>query len=407
MLTGTGYVLQKLKMNRITIALLLLLSAVQPLLAQKKEISQARSYVKSGKDLDKAVSLMDKLLETPSNRTNDKIWFVRAEAMRAQYEQLNEKMYLKQQADTAQFFNYGLQMFRAYESLDSVAVKGGSEDKYRKKYSALLDIYRPNLFSGGSYNLRRSEWRKAYDMYDAYIATATQPFFTDQHYSLTTEQNATAAFWTVYCGYKLQDHDLTLRHADLARRDTAHLENLYRYLCETYRSAEDSEHLLAVCHEALERFPDSPYLVTILVDDYNRNSQPDSAFAIVNRALEINDTCRLFLYAKANLLLNYGSDRECVAVCDRLIELEPDFADAYYDAGLAYVNLAVAHKAVPSKRKKMLEYYSLARPYMERYRQLAPNQAERWARPLYNIYLELNQGKEFVEIERIMKELNQ
>ena len=106
-------------------------------------------------------------------------------------------------------------------------------------------------------------------------------------------------------------------------------------------------------------------------------------------------------------MLNYGSDRECVAVCDRLIALDPDFADAYYDAGLAYVNLAVAHKTVPSKRQKMLDYYRLARPYMERYRQLAPNQAARWARPLYNIYLELNQGKEFVEIERIMKELSQ
>jgi hypothetical protein len=39
---------------------------------------------------------------------------------------------------------------------------------------------------------------------------------------------------------------------------------------------------------------------------------------------------------------------------------------------------------------------------MEMVRRLQPDRQERWASPLYRIYLNLNLGKEFVEIERVL-----
>ena len=82
-----------------TIALLLLLLMITPCLrAQKKELSQARSYIKSGKDFDKAEKLMTDLLEKDSaNRTNEKVYLTWFQAVTKQYEAANEKLYLKQQ----------------------------------------------------------------------------------------------------------------------------------------------------------------------------------------------------------------------------------------------------------------------------------------------------------------------
>lgn len=37
---------------------------------------------------------------------------------------------------------------------------------------------------------------------------------------------------------------------------------------------------------------------------------------------------------------------------------------------------------------------------MERYRKLAPNEKDKWVPILYTIYLNLNMGKEFDEIDR-------
>ena len=49
--------------------------------------------------------------------------------------------------------------------------------------------------------------------------------------------------------------------------------------------------------------------------------------------------------------------------------------------------------------------YLLAKQPMEQVRKLAPDDKARWAGPLYRIYLNLNMGNEFDEMDRILKEL--
>ena len=84
--------------------ILLLLTMITPCLwAQKKELSQARSYIKSGKDYDKAEKLMTGLLANPNHRTNIKVYATWYDAVSGQYAQANEKLYLKQAYDTAAF----------------------------------------------------------------------------------------------------------------------------------------------------------------------------------------------------------------------------------------------------------------------------------------------------------------
>ena len=41
--------------------------------------------------------------------------------------------------------------------------------------------------------------------------------------------------------------------------------------------------------------------------------------------------------------------------------------------------------------------------FMERYRALAPEQKQKWAPALYRIYLNLNMGKQFDEIDHLLK----
>lgn len=69
--------------------------------AQKKEISAARDNVKAGNNLTQAQASMEKLLKDSVNRGNLKIWNILYDAVRKQYEQGNEKLYLKQAYDTA------------------------------------------------------------------------------------------------------------------------------------------------------------------------------------------------------------------------------------------------------------------------------------------------------------------
>ena len=81
------------------------------LYAQKKQLAVARELLKSGKELAKAEKSMQTLLDDSVNRTNTKIWVMLCDVLTKQYEQGNEKLYLKQKYDTAAFFSVTKRMY--------------------------------------------------------------------------------------------------------------------------------------------------------------------------------------------------------------------------------------------------------------------------------------------------------
>jgi hypothetical protein len=80
--------------------------------------------------------------------------------------------------------------------------------------------------------------------------------------------------------------------------------------------------------------------------------------------------------------------------------------EAYYNAGVAYINKAFAMEKVRAnnkKRQQIKNNYSMSLKYMEKYRAMRPEDKDRWAAALYNIYLKLNMGKEFEEIDKMLR----
>ena len=391
------------------LALLFLIILTPCCYAQKKEISQAQTIVKSGKNLAQAEQQMRKLLKDSINQKNIKVWVILTEAVRGQYLAGNERMYLRQQQDTAALFKLALKMFGDYQSLDSVDAlpdkKGRVHLKYRNSNSAFLNIYRPNLYNGGVYFLRKQNYKEAFSMIDAFLDCQRQPLFENYYYERDT-LNRTAAFWTVLCGYQTGDHEMALKYKDLALQDTLHLESCFQYLAEIYKQQGDKPNYEWSLVKGFECNPSSSYFFPRLIDYYNTSNQTERAMTIVNDALQTNDSSELFLFAKSNLLLNQGDYDECIAICDTLIAHNDTLADAYYNAGVAYVNKAFLlekGKVDVKQRREIRQLYQKALPYMERYRALAPQEKDKWAAALYNIYLKLNMGKQFEEIDQMLR----
>ena len=391
------------------LALLFLIILTPCCYAQKKEISQAQTIVKSGKNLAQAEQQMRKLLKDSINQKNIKVWVILTEAVRGQYLAGNERMYLRQQQDTAALFKLALKMFGDYQSLDSVDAlpdkKGRVHLKYRNSNSAFLNIYRPNLYNGGVYFLRKQNYKEAFSMIDAFLDCQRQPLFENYHYERDT-LNRTAAFWTVLCGYQTGDHEKALKYKDLALQDTLHLESCFQYLAEIYKQQGDKPNYEWSLVKGFECNPSSSYFFPRLIDYYNTSNQTERAMTIVNDALQTNDSSELFLFAKSNLLLNQGNYDECIAICDTLIARNDTLADASYNAGVAYVNKAFLlekGKVDVKQRREIRQLYQKALPYMERYRALAPQEKDKWAAALYNIYLKLNMGKQFEEIDQMLR----
>ena len=393
-------------MTKHNILLLLLLTVITPCLtlAQKTkgntvrhDLSQARAYIKSGK-YDEAEKTVTNLLKDSTNRRNKRIYLAWFDAVRGKHDQGNEKLYLKQKYDTAAFFGNVKKMYVVAEALDSLA------PEYRKSHATLLDTYRRNLFNGGAYHLTKSQWQTGFDYFEAYIDCARQPLFSAYHYdSLDTQRMAEAGYWATYCGYKMHDPVLTLRYRKWALQDSAKVDFTLQFVAEARQWLNDNELYVKTLEEGFQHNPLFPYFFPNLMDAYTSQGQYEKALALTDSALAVNDSSQLFLFAKSTMLLRLERYAESIKYSDRLIQMNPNMAEPYFNAGSAYVNIA-SRLEERNERKLTKQAYQKARPYMEQYRKMMPDEQEKWAPVLYRIYLNLNMGKQFDEIDRLLKE---
>jgi tetratricopeptide (TPR) repeat protein len=112
------------------------------------------------------------------------------------------------------------------------------------------------------------------------------------------------------------------------------------------------------------------------------------------------------MLAKSIALLNMNRYDECITVSKQMIATNKNQAEPYFNIATCYLNQALALEQLNEPRKyreQLVKLYSDACPYMEKYRELAPFDSQRWGPALYRVYLNLNKGKQFEEIDRLMR----
>jgi hypothetical protein len=398
-------------MRKIAIAILALI--VSAAFAQKKELSQARTYIKSGKDYDKAERLMTDLIAKDSaNRQNKKIYATWYESVLGQYQQINEKIYLNQKYDTAAVYTLLARMYRVAESLDSLDAqpdeKGRVKLEYRKSNAEQLDKLRRNLYFGGTYNVRRNKFKEAFNFFQIYIDAAQQPLFTGYDYAKNDASMPTAAYWATLSGYRMKDAESTLRYSNLALTDDSKAVYVRQYICEAYSWQNNDAAYLKALEDGFQHHPEYAYFFPRLGDFYNKNGQIDKTLRLSNEALAKYPDHSIFMLAKSVALLQLDRYDECIEVSNKLIAKEPELPEPYFNIATCYLNqaLELEKKNEPRLyRQKLTELYTKARPQMEQYRSLSPKDQKRWAPALYRIYLNLNMGQQFEEIDKLMRAL--
>jgi len=383
-----------------------------PSFAQKKEIGDARDIIKSGQHVEKAEKLMTDLIKkNAENRENPKVlqtWF---DAVLAQYQQANEKLYLKQKYDTAAFFNMTKRLFNIGVALDSVDArpdkKGRTHLEYRKKHAQLLCQLRPNLYNGGMFHYRKGEYALSFDYLEQYIDAGRQPLFTGYDLEKTDSMMPQAAYWATSCGHRLKDADRTLRYSELALRDKSKSNYTLQYMCDAYLSQKNDSAYVRTLRQGFDRYPTYTYFFPRLADYYTAQGNNDSVLTIADRGLQVDENNTLFLLAKSLALLNLERYEECISVSQKMLAQNEKLPEPNFNIATCYLNQALELEQLNEPRtyrQQLQQLYSDARPYMERYRELQPSDKQRWAPALYRIYLNLNMGRQFEEIDRLMKQ---
>ena len=160
--------------------------------------------------------------------------------------------------------------------------------------------------------------------------------------------------------------------------------------------------------------PNEMYFFSNLSDYYNMTGQFDKSLRMTDSLLAQSPDNLLFKFGKAIILFNKRDYDNCIKISKEIIASDTANADAYYYVGNCYYNLAlnidadnvanINSKEYVANRQKMMKLMRESLPYLEIYRSMRPQDKERWAPLLYNVYLALNDEKKFTEMETILNQ---
>lgn len=372
----------------------------------KKQLGDAKVNLKQNKNLDKTEAAMRKLLLDSVNMRDKRLHATLIEALRMQYNQGNEKLYLHQAYDTTQLFLIARKIFEAAVQFDSIEAlpneKGRVEYSYRRDNAQLLSQLYGNLYTGSVYLLNHRMYQDAVKCVDTYLMAPGWPMM-ENALRVDSLHRQHAGYVMLAAGYRCENFPMALKYEAEALKYRPRLETTLQYLAEIYSERGDSARYEQLLAQGVNVFPKNRYFFSRLVDLHCNRSNYEAALGVTTKALAADTTDFSTKVIRQTLLLNLARYDECVALGDKLIAENDTVAEVYYNNALAYYNQTMGLDKGPSNKRKEREkqlhtLYRKCRPYMEKFRELQPNERAKWRPVLYNVYLNLNMGKEFSEL---------
>ena len=401
------------------IALVMLMALTLPAFAASV-LRQAREALKKNQNLEQTAKTLLAEAARDGAKHADRVECLRlaAECSRKLHAEENKKMYLNQKADTARFYSHILDIYVRERQADSLSRTPDEKGRVRplspRRVRDVLFPYRKNLLGGGKYFYLKGQYADAYRSLDTYVKCADMEAFAADSLLHTDTLMPVAAYLAVDAARLTANHDGVIAHARLAQRAGLKSHLIQEYLSAALAAKGDSLDADAALREGLRRFASHPYFFSHLLDALADQMRWDDGLAFADSMLTVDGSNYLYWYARSLMLLKLERNREAIDAADSCLTRSADFVDAHYVKGIASLNLAVIYTETACTdltdprckrdREVIRSLYTLAKLPMERVRELSPQDTARWAAPLYRIYLNLNMGPEFDEMDRIVNQ---
>ncbi|MFH0733542.1 MAG: tetratricopeptide repeat protein [bacterium] len=156
---------------------------------------------------------------------------------------------------------------------------------------------------------------------------------------------------------------------------------------------------IAVLEVGKSKFPEEGEIFTILADAYIKANRENEASASLELLVKKDPTNKYYKFTYGVLLLRNGKHEESVAQLQAASDIDPEFKEAVYYLGRAYVNWGVTMREKAEAENKentdYIEKFKLAVPQLEKSAIFSPEDAELWEL-LGKVYANLGMEKESI-----------
>lgn len=429
----------------------------------RKQMKTIREQIKSKKASD-ALKIIEKLREDSAYTWNPQLLQYGVEAYQILNDKENEKFYLKAKPDTVAFFKttYSIvQYILLTDSAERTTImpaqtssttkRGVAEQpkfKYRKTNKEILAHTLKNFVAASRYFNAQSKWEETERFADLTIELASSPLAKSFNRPLfSREMVSDFAVLHLNACYRQGKYDAIEKYAHMALNDTANQESCIEKMALAEIQRADSASYIRSLELGHEKYPSNMFFFSRLVDINLQLGNNDAVLCAANQTLEyvlhqaqdearfcIIDTtgsyaqpadAQALIGVRASVALpaqdiaqifearaiahhNNHNPRECIEDAENILSWNPEHPRADFYIGASYYNLAesidipanVGDANYQTATRERNRLFALARPHLEAYRSLAPDDSASWAPLLYETYLYLNLGPEFEEISK-------
>lgn len=405
-----------MQMKRVLLTVALCVAASASF-AQKKAVSEAQSIAKGqNPDFTEARTLIKGAMENAETKDDAKTWFVAGSIEDSQFSAERTKQMLGQQPNEPVMYEALINILPYFEKsyeLDQLPnAKGKIKPKFTKDIKNILSANHIYYINGGAFYFDQKDYKKAYDFFEQYLKISDHPMFKGEETAARDSNFMTVQFYAAVAATQLQNSQLAIAALERAKTMDYRANDVYQYLCYEYEQAKDTVNLEKTLEEGMQKFPEEPYYLMSLINNYIYSNRNEKAVQYLNTAIS-KDPQNPQLYDVMGRVYETGMKdyAQAETYFKKALEINPDYIESMSNLGRIYYNQGVnkqdeANRINDSKLyqeelAKAKEFFKQALPFFEKAHQMKPDERE-YMIALRGIYYNLNMGKEFDAIEAEM-----
>lgn len=392
-------------MNKFLFTVALLTASVATF-AQNRLVNKAEYAFKENK-IDEAQSLLTEALNSGLTKNMAKAWDLQAEVCQRLFATELNKASVKQPLDTLVFEKNLFGCLDAYEKCSEFDKK--NEFLLENKINEIK--FRNFVFYVGYFNLQNGKAEAAYNSFERclnyanyYKLVASEPAVLND----STIDRAEVAYLACMAAYQMKDYKKIAAHISDAMNYDKDIETVRQLHLMSLLETGDTLQWATVARDYAKH---DEGIAQNLLSYYSRKGENEEALKFADQLLETDPYNKIANYAKGVVLFGMQKYAEALPFFDNSIDIDPNYADAYYNAGLCWQRIGLEKNEEVSKKKfktkaemdaaleEVKDKFRKSEEYFVALRDLLPDEPKRWAYNLKSIYYTLGEKEKEAEMD--------
>ena len=346
------------------IFIVLALSLVLPLRAQKSKVVAVKQMMEAGK-FEEAKEAIESALENPKTSQWPRTYYTKGLLCQTAYNQGVEKNEPKKTS------LYKDQLYVAYDSYEKALELDSKErlnSQIRQNYYLLGNAFRK--LGAKHYGLR--EYKEALRAFEHAI-------LIDESDLISARVDTNLIYNTSMAAYESQNWQKAIQYLDLLH-EAAYSPSTSLLLSESHLKAGDTVKSEETMMHGLEQFQYRDTLVMYVVNHMVRQGKMETAIEVLDSAIATSADHYRFYWARALVYEEMDRYDEAISSLLKATELGEDRAELYYHLGVLYYNIGIDLRESALGITENAAYREAREAYLAKFRE-----AVRWLERSYEL----------------------